>query len=249
MATEFVSAKQTPTETTTIRVSVRELAEVTRWAFVAAGCSAGEAAVAGRIVQRAEVQSGWGVAAAIRELMSHRFSSEPIRRVPGPIETIDDQHGRGLLTLGPLAAALASARGVGGGAVVIRDMAWHPVVGCILVDALHSSAPNPNSLAAWPLPAHGVRLATDQGVVAHADSVATAGFDPQFMEPPTQQRVGSLAGTAGPNGGIAFATVSPVLISTSPESEADALASGVHVDLSDWTFLYEAAQRFLVDES
>lgn len=247
----------------TIRVSVRELSEVTRWAFVAAGCSAGEAAVAGRVVQLAEVLFGCGVDAAVLELRNHRFSAQPIRRLPGPVETIDDEHGRGLLTIGPLVAGLASSRGPSGGVVVIRNISWHPVIAAIIVEALQSSRTSVRSLAAWQLPGSDARLAVDRfhesgrvegcshgryqshGAIAEAGSLVIEPFDPRSIRQPIDLTLAD----AGRRGGVAFAPVSPSAGSTPSSFSGVDRADGVHVDRSDWTFLYEAAKRFLVIDS
>ncbi len=242
------------TERETVRVSVRELAEVTRWAFIASGCSAGEAAVAARVVQLAEVSFGCGVDAAVNELTNHRFSAHPIRRLMGPVETIDDEHNRGLLCLGPLAAALACSRGQDGGVVVLRNTTWHPVIGAILIDAMRSTCPNVAALAAWYLPAPGRDPGEEdpglhRGVIANAHLYTIESFGPETTPSP----IDGLAVNAGLRGGLAFAPVEPTVGSTptmvGPDALTAALADGVNVDQPNWASLYRSAQRFLVVDS
>lgn len=232
-------------EQETIRVSRRELKEMTRWAFVAAGCSAGEAAVAGQIVQLAEARFGCGLSAAINELEHHCFSSKPIRRYSGSVETIDDEHRRGPLIIGPLAAALAGSRGPNGGAVVVQNMSWHPVVEPILVNAMSSLRSSVTALAAWPLPVDGTPCGGDLGVIVYADSPENAPFDPATVLPSVDLRSSS----AGSRTGVVFAPFSSASGPPPLRPTVRMLGEGVQVDRSDWATLCEAAKRFLVVDS
>lgn len=225
----------------TVRVSARELAETTRWAFVAAGCSAGEAMVAGRIVQLAEVEYGCGVAAANDELLASRLPSKPIERSGGPVDIVSDRHGRGLLTLAPLAAALAATRASSDGPVILADRPWHPVMAAVLVDVLHRSCPGVDALAAWPL-VGDLGSASNQGAMAIAGSTRTGPVDPSEFGP----AIALLDAANGPAHGIAFASVQTATGKTRPVKAPRTSADGVYVEESGWGRLCEAAKRFLV---
>ncbi len=239
----------------TVRVSAREIEETTRWAFIASGCSAGEAAVAGRVVRRAELHLGCGVDAANTELTHHRFSDEPIRHHPGPIETIEDEHGRGLLTLGPLATMMAATRGTAGTAVVINGVRWHPVMAAILIEGLRSSGSTSDGVAAWPAPAgvaHHLTIDDPPGcrLIGHADAaIATA---------PRPEPAGPEANLPGPDRAspnqigaavVIVAVAGPPANGWPNRSARMVPAGGVEVDAASWGQLYRAAEGFLVSDS
>lgn len=237
----------------TVRVSAREVEETTRWAFIASGCSAGEAAVAARVVRRAEVHLRCGVDAANIELDRHRFSAEPIRRRPGPVETIDDEHGRGLLTLGSLATALAVTKGTAGTAVVIRNVNWHPVMAAVLIEGLRSSGSTGDGVAAWPLPTNvtdgaaaleppGCKLVGRLGMeIATSTQPDRTDLDTSLAEP---ERSGS---------GIVIAAIAATAGPTSPPPPTmpgqAVPPRGVEVDATSWNQLYRRAESFLVSDS
>lgn len=221
-----------------VRVSVRELAEIPRWAFVAAGCSAGEATVAGRVVQIAEVHLGCGVDAAVTELTDHRFSSAPIRRGRGAVDTFDDECGRGLLTLAPLAAAVVASRGADGGPLLVAGVPWHAAVAAVLADVLASSSGD-GPLCAWSVTESG---APGPGVAVRVEPFVVTPLDPGTAPVAGGLRSGVLFGSGAPieRGGDDGVADDPV---------DRALVDGVMVDESQWTALYAAASRFLVPES
>lgn len=240
-----VEAGQITAAPPTVRVSLRELAEATRWALAAAGCSAGDADVAGRIVQLGEAHRGCGLDAVNNELLNHRFSSDPIHRISGRVDIIADDRGRGLLTLAPLAAALAGSRGREGSVVVLVEASWHPVLGAILVDALRQACPGVAALAAWPLIDGDRRSGVSEGVLVTAGSEVAGPLDPAIVE----SQLADLETMVWPRGGVAISPATPLLGHISQGATSCSLVDGVQVDAAAWGRLQKAAKAFLVEDA
>ncbi len=228
------------------RASVRELAEVTRWAFVAAGASAGEALVAGRIVQAAEVVDGVGIDAALAELQGHCFVDAPIeRRVDDGLDVVTDRFDRGLLTLGPPVAAAVAAAGIDGPPVLIEAVGYHPVVPHLLADSLGMvSTPVGGLAVASSGVTAGLAIATSNGACG--------------LQPPGDPAGWELGLSLAPRPGLMIAPLNAALIDPEvvgkrtaqvAERWAAALNSGVEVEAGPWAELCAASKKYLVEES
>ncbi len=204
----------------------------------------GDAVVASRIVQAAEVIDGVGVAAAVSELANHSFSSAPIEREQlAGLLVIDDAHRRGLLTLVPSVGAFLAASGLSGTPVLIRGLTADPIFSHVLADGLRSVPSDRGALCGWFPDGHG-EVAIDVGSGPFALGAVTDRLPRGW--PPGEGDGVLLSFTA------ADAISHLADVDSRREFSADrwqaAWGAGVEVDSELWAQLYERAMAFLVPE-